>query len=457
MKKQLSFVLILLTATLVAVQAQAGLKEYVAKPDPTYTYEVVESRPVDGNTMEVVRLTSQTWEGIVWKHWMAIVRPPEVAYPETAFLVIGGGSISDTPPAFGSEEGKIANLVAKSTKSVVALLLQVPNEPLFNGLNEDEIIAYTYDKYLNGEGEEWPLLLPMAKSAVRAMDTVQAVMKDKYQQEVKGFVLTGGSKRGWTTWLTAATGDPRVKAIAPVVIDVLNMREQMQHQLDCYGSYSNQVGDYTDLDIQQRMDTPAGKKLLGIVDPYAYRDALTLPKLVLLGTNDPYWTVDASSLYFPDLKGEKHLYYQANTEHDVNALGVATLTQFYNAAVTGKPFPKIEWKKSGKGRLDVRWSDPKGKAMLWQATSKKRDFRESEWTSEALEGDGKVSVRIKAPKKGWTAFYVEVRFPGDFGFPFGSCTEMTVLPNSYPKLKAEAASVAKTGKGSRGRGKAGRR
>ena len=175
------------------------------------------------------------------------------------------------PPGPDGDEAKIGAMIATSTQSLVACVLQVPNEPLFGGKNEDEIIAYTYDKYLKGEGDDWPLLLPMVKSAVRAMDTVQRVAKDKYAQDIKGFMLTGGSKRGWTSWLTAASGDTRVKAIAPFVIDVLNMGDQMRQQMATYGGYSNQVQDYTDLKIQDRMNTPAGQRLLALVDPYAYR------------------------------------------------------------------------------------------------------------------------------------------------------------------------------------------
>ncbi len=424
--------MLFIAVMLISGSATAVLSEYVQRADDVYAYEIVETRAQGENTIDVIRLTSQTWQGIVWKHWLVMVRPPEIVHPDKALMLIGGGDNRDVPPAFQNREAEIIGMVAAQTKSVVCALFQVPNQPLFDGLKEDEIIALTYDRFLRGQGDDWPLLLPMVKSAVRAMDAVQSILKEKHDQAVTGFLLTGGSKRGWTTWLAAASGDPRVQAIAPGVIDVLNMKPQMEHQLACYGGYSEQIDEYTDLSVQSHMDTPEGQRLLSIVDPYAYREKITIPKLILLGTNDPYWTVDAANFYFPGLKGEKHLYYQANVGHDVNLDGVSTLIHFYVSFLTGKPFPKISWNSDGQGALEVMWDREDGKAILWQAHSPNRDFRSSTWTSTALEGVKKASVRMEPPETGWKAFYIEVQFPGDIGMNFGSCTEMTVIPKTFP-------------------------
>ena len=57
----------------------------------------------------------------------------------------------------------------------------------------------------------------MTKAAVRAMDTITAFCKSQPAASVavEKFVVSGGSKRGWTTWTTAAV-DHRVVAIVPV-------------------------------------------------------------------------------------------------------------------------------------------------------------------------------------------------------------------------------------------------
>ncbi len=131
--------------------------------------------------------------------------------------------------------------VALATKSVVAELKMVPNQPLvFHGdgvpRKEDDLIAYTWDQFLKTGDERWPARLPMVKSVVRAMDTVEALFNadDDETHRVSEFVVAGGSKRGWTTWMTAAV-DKRVVAMMPIVIDVLNVDVSMRHHYSAYG------------------------------------------------------------------------------------------------------------------------------------------------------------------------------------------------------------------------------
>jgi PhoPQ-activated pathogenicity-related protein len=418
-----------LIVMMLASNAQAGLREYVTEPDDTYRFEIVRTVPGNAATLHVVKLTSQTWQGIVWTHWLSVHIPQDLKHDHTALLLIGGGNNDRSGPR-ESDEARILAMIAAQTGSVVAVLEQVPNQPLFGGKYEDAIIAYTFEQYLNGEGADWPLLFPMVKSAVRAMDTVQAIAAEN-KVNIQKFVVTGASKRGWTTWLTGAV-DARVAAIAPMVIDTLNMPVQTEHQMKVYGAYSSQVDDYTERGLQERSDTPEGRKLLEQIDPYTMRDRYTMPKLILLGTNDPYWNVDSSSFYFPDLPGPKHLHYAANAGHDLNPGVVPAIVAFYQSVLNNQTLPQLSWQRNGDGKLEVEWDGPVSKVLLWQAQSPNRDFRESRWTSTPLEGAGRVEVALEKPQTGWAAYYVEVVFPNASGMPYGLSTTMTVLPDTYP-------------------------
>lgn len=415
-----------------AASAHADLKSYVAAPDATYGYESVSTTTVGEAQVHVLKLHSQTWRGIPWWHWLTIVVPKEVQHTNLALLLVDGGSIDhpDSPPGVDGET-QVLLQVAQTTKTITAKVSQVPNEPLFDGKTEDGIIAYTYDQFLKTGEEDWPLLFPMVKSAAAAMTAVQDVAQKEHSTKIDGFMLTGGSKRGWTSWLSAAA-DPRVKSIAPFVIDTLNMPAQTPHQFETYGGFSVEVADYTEYNLQQRMASPEGQKLVAMVDPYAYRDTLTQPKMIVLGSNDPYWTVDAANLYFDGLKGEKHLYYQANTAHDTNMQGIGTLSQFYRCQVEGTPYPKVNWTQPNLNELKVTWDQKGGEALLWKAQSPNRDFRPSKFESTPLEGDGQTAVSVPDPESGWTAYYVEIRYKGPMGMSYGVTTKMTVVPDTYP-------------------------
>ena len=120
-------------------------------------------------------------------------------------------------------------MIAKATGSVVADLSGIPNQPLIfagttNRVKEDDLIAYSWEQFLKTGDERWPARLPMTKAVVRAMDTITAVLASPEggKTQVNQFFVMGASKRGWTTWTTAAV-DNRVIGIAPAVIDALNL------------------------------------------------------------------------------------------------------------------------------------------------------------------------------------------------------------------------------------------
>src|SRR5688572_9186453 len=287
------------------------LIEYVNRADESFGWrEVSSGRAGQAEFVEYI-LTSQTWQDTPWKHQLFILRPSNMsADARHGLLFVHGGRWK---PELETQrrstqlprEAPYFVRLAESIQAPVAVLRQVPFQPLFDR-REDALIAYTFDQYLRTGESDWPLLLPMVKSATRAMDAVQAITKERWGATLESFTVAGASKRGWTAWLTAAVDD-RVMAVAPMVIDVLNMRAQMEHQRATWGELSEQISDYSSLDLPGRLQTERGNLLLSIVDPFSYREQLTVPKLILLSTNDRYWPLDALKFYWPQLQDPKHV------------------------------------------------------------------------------------------------------------------------------------------------------
>ena len=359
------------------------LHDYVNRPEPKFSWEQT-SGQIDHNlgTVYSLKLTSQEWKGIVWRHNLQVFVPSELIYPSSMLLVVNGGSNNSQPDKEDMELGlKLANL----SGSACAMLSQVPNQPLYDGKREDDLIAHTFEKYLELGDATWLLLLPMVNSAIKAMDTAQIFMDQTLQITVKDFVITGASKRGWTSWLTAAV-DPRIKATMPIVIDTLNIPDQMEYQLEVWGNYSEEIGDYTIRGIQDHLGTEVGQNLISIIDPYSYREQLTMPKLSVIGTNDNYWVLDALNLYWDGLPVPKYVLYVPNSGHSLEDRErmISGLTGFYRFVVSDRDLPSITWKHSQENdRLQLHYeSDQKPvDARLWFAASVNRDFRDATWLS----------------------------------------------------------------------------
>jgi PhoPQ-activated pathogenicity-related protein len=421
----------------------------------------VNTIPGDGFTTFLVDLQSQSWRSIpevdrvVWQHWLVIVKPATVKR-DTAFLMVGGGKNGGPAPA-----GPSSQLVhfAKMTNTIVAELRMIPNQPLiFNGdgkpRSEDDLIAYCWIKYLDTGDPTWLPRLPMVKSVVRAMDTVTALLGSDQGGKVpiNKFVVAGGSKRGWTTWLTGAV-DRRVVAIIPIVIDVVNVRACSINHFCSYGFWAPALGDYDRHKIHERMDTPQYAALLRIVDPYFYRERLTMPKFIVNAAGDQYFPPDSSKFYFDDLPGSKFLRYVPNADHSLRGSDAQeSILAFYQAILKGTLLPKFTWKIQPDGSIHVQTNDKPLQVRLWQATNPKaRDFRLESigraYVQSVVQskGNGLYVAQVAKPATGWTAFFLELVFAGEDKIPLKFTTPVSIVPDVLPHRLEELRQNLKTG------------
>jgi PhoPQ-activated pathogenicity-related protein len=187
--------------------------------------------------------------------------------------------------------------------------------------------------------------------------------------------------------------------------------------------------------------------ILRIVDPYSYRDRLTMPKFIMNASGDQYFPTDSSTFYFDDLPGVKYLRYVPNANHSLKDTDApASLLAFYRAIVKGAAMPKFSWKIQPDGSIRVQTEDKPLEVNLWQATNPKaRDFRldtiGKAYTKSTLiaENDGVYIAKVKKPATGWTAFFVELVFASGAQEPYKFSTQVhivpDVLPHSYEEFK----------------------
>lgn len=449
------------------VYEATALDRYVRKDDGVDpAVSLTSSQDFEGGQWDVLTFTSQQWREAaevtphLWEHWLALAIP-DVIKNDTALLFISGGDMDELPPERVDE---LTDFAVKSG-SVVALLKMVPNQPTVfaeegQEREEDALIAYTFDQYLDGAAdgapdEEWPALLPMTKAAVRAMDVVQEYAGALPRAlTVEDFVVTGASKRGWTTWLTAAA-DHRVVAIAPMVIDLLNLDDQMTWHESALCGYAEAIHDYVDMDVIGRLGTPEGDALQEIVDPYAYTKRFTIPKLGLNGTADQFFLPDSAQFYYPAISryGSMHLRYFPNGDHwllDGYDATVRGMLPFYSAVVNNQTLPSLEWEitdAADEATLEVQLDTVPLSATLWTGTvppgpNGERDFRiesvgDQVWQATELSpatDDGLYYVApVSAPVDGWTGYFMSFEFSSGIpGEPHIFTTEVRCTPSITP-------------------------
>lgn len=419
-------------ALLLSQDARADLPAYLARPEPAYEWTLRETKTLPQGTIYDLHVVSQEWQGIRWEHQVQVYQPKDVKPLPTMLLWNTGGTANERNIGFGLE-------LATKTRSPVAFVYGIPNQPLLDGKKEDDLISETFLRYLDTKDENWPLLFPMVKSLVKSMDALQAFGKEQWQTEIKQFVVSGASKRGWTSWLTGAS-DPRVKAIAPLVIDTLNMRAQIPHQWESFGKFSEQIEDYTRKGLVPIPDTEEANRLWSMVDPWVYRDKLKLPKLMLNGNNDPYWTADSLNLYWDDLPGEKWVTYVPNAGHNLQqkkadgsvdlSRAVSALSAFARAQIHDKPLPTVSWKHADGNpslKLSIESSRPPKAARMWVVQAPTRDFRLTPWSpKDMVLADKTAAGEVELPKSGWLAFFGELEFDEE-GLTYQLSTQLRVV------------------------------
>lgn len=426
------------------------LKEYVNGPSPDFKYEVVHSVPGEEYDFHVLRMVSQNWltadqvDQTEWWHWISLVVPRDSPF-DTSLIWIGGGSTDSKMP---EKPNALILAAAMQTNSIVAEIHNIPFQPLtfandsFGERYEDAIISYGWRKFLEGGAKDkdviWLARFPMTKAVKLGMDAVTEVVEKNYQKKLNSFVVGGASKRGWTTWTTAATDD-RVVAIIPVVIDMLNLEESFEHHWKNYGFWAPAVDDYVREGVMDWMGTTEFDRLLELTEPYSFRSEFDMPKLLINAAGDQFFQPDSWEFYWNDLNGEKHMQYVPNFGHDLSESdALPNMISFYESILNQAPRPQYDWKVlEDKIILTLDPADKPVSVKFWTAANENaRDFRVDEfgpnwrYSEIPINESGTYELALENPEKGYKGYFIEVIFTGKTPLKITSGVE--VMPRAYP-------------------------
>ncbi len=425
------------------------LKEYVYGTQDEYSYEVVDSIIKDNWTGYHIKMVSGKWlnEKLVdeteWWHYVDIIIPKDVEFDKSLMFIDGGTKYEEF---FRLDSTSISYAI--ESKSVIANVSNIPFQPIDfldseqKDFYEDDLIAFSWNRFLKSGAKkndaEWLPRLPMTRAVVRAMDLVQDISK-KNKVNVNEFVVSGASKRGWTVWTTAAI-DKRVIAIAPMVIDMLNLNKSFENHYRSYGEYSLAVQDYVNYNIPDWMSTKEFEILMKYVEPYYFKEKFTMPKLLINAGSDEFFSTDSWRFYFNELPGDKYLQYMPNVNHSLNGRYLnENLFSFYTRILNDQNFPSIVWNIKNDSLISEVVSNQDYKVSIWEANNKEtRDFRLWEkgklWNQIPLKRNSQdiYKINLKSDKEGYTATMIEFIFNPDSDFPLILTTGPYVMPNEYP-------------------------
>jgi PhoPQ-activated pathogenicity-related protein len=194
------------------------------------------------------------------------------------------------------------------------------------------------------------------------------------------------------------------------------------------------------MQIPDWIGTPQFRALMEIVEPYEYRQRLTLPKFLINATGDEFFLPDSAQFYFHDLSGVKYLRYVPNTGHSLSGSDAwETVKGCYQAVLAEAALPQFSWVLQSSNAIRVVTSDTPTAVKLWQAANPDtRDFRlgtiGAEWQSSTLtdQGEGVYVGSVPVPSQGWRAFFVELTYEVSGLAPLKFTTQVYVVPDILP-------------------------
>lgn len=408
----LVFLIILIGIECWAQDNQNELKQFMAKPEPAYKWALNEKIETKVSTFYNFSLTSLTFNNKNWNHTVNIIVPKVIKTKGIALILNAQGKSSD-------DLSKIADISVALIGCPLIMVWDVPNTN--GGTSEDSDIANSLLAAINTKDVYKAINLPMAKAVLKAMDMADEFLPTINITDIKKYVITGGSKNGWTCWLAAASGDKRIAGIAPIVFDFLDINKQLDMQKEMYGNYSQRINDYTSVGMPEFSKTPEGRKLINTVDPITYIDEIKIPKLIINATNDSFWTINSANIYWNRLKGDKYLLYMPNQDHNTRIGGgninpidmmpvLTTLLTFVGKCAGYNTMDNIQWtwevnKSNVKCNIKGINNGEIINAQAYINSAPTKDFRASkfDFTPMNKNNDGTFSIEIPQTNKYQTA------------------------------------------------------
>jgi len=426
-----------------------SMSDYIESTKNEFSYDIQEVIYEENWTGYHIKMISGEWlnskkvDQVEWWHYVDIIIPKQTT-SSTGIMFIDGGEKSED--YFRLDAQSIRNAI--KTEAVIVNVSNIPFQPLNflsseqDSFEEDDLIAFAWNKFLKQGAKqkdvEWLPRFPMTRAIVRAMDLAQEIVLQN-DIVVKDFVVSGASKRGWTAWTTAAV-DSRVKAVVPMVIDMLNLVPSFENHYRSYGEFSPAVQEYVNYNIQDWLGTEEFKVLMSYIEPFSFIDKFTMPKYIINAGSDEFFSTDSWRFYYDKLPGEKIIRYVPNKNHSLDGRYLTEdLVSYFYRVINDIEIPSLSWNLSDNKLIAELDYDGDYDVSVWTAKNDNgRDFRlweEGELWEETSIGklaNNKYELNVSSNLKGYKATMIEFTIDPESEFPLIISTGPFVFPEKYP-------------------------
>jgi hypothetical protein len=123
---------------------------------------------------------------------------------------------------------------------------------------------------------------------------------------------------------------------------VPNLVEAFHWQWEAFDGFTFAIRDYLDVGMMQHLNDPELVEGMKLIDPAYYLERLnTIPKLVVVSSDDEFMMMDWTQLWYDNFQGgETHLMITPNAEHSMltNIWSVlSSCSAFIKSVASGKP------------------------------------------------------------------------------------------------------------------------
>ena len=402
--------------------------------------ENIDSRVRKNKRVRVIELTfvSQSWHESVWKH-------PARIYIPADYKADGNVGIIGTYRDFFDKDADYSRRIIPGTDldteaeyaegtaldlGMPIMIFATPSESIF-GLDESDLMGHCLKEMQKSQDLTWFPYIPIVTSYLRAITLLHSMPEVKAERAV----LLGCSKRGYSTCISTGVDPGRIAGIMATCYYGGNVLYEIATKFASFGpgvrgpAQERMGPGFQPADkVLEMINSPAGYLVNMAFDPYIWRNRITTPYFVALGTNDEFYSLGAPNGMMEKLQGDTAFLYIDNVPHTwVSQKHLAAWRMWLAHVFYERELPKIRVSTESEQsslvvNAYVKAPSPIKGVRLFYSYNGSNDWRFAEWNSSPMKiiEEGSYTAGLALDEENNLAYYVEVEDHGKGGTGYTS-------------------------------------